>query len=165
MSPARIDRIIIRFAYQIYENTRGSDQLVIFGINDRGHKLAVRLASALTDVCQTEISASPICVEDASDNSAEPLPFVEGKKVVIIDDVMYSGKTMYYALRKITKSESPDEITLAALIDRGHRRYPLNLQYVGLYCPTKLQEHVRCSFSEQGNPDGVWLLSSSGTPS
>lgn len=176
MSPARIDRIITRIAYQIHEHTRGSDELVVMGIDERGFYLAQRLAERLSMIYQVGIAAHPVWVKNADKPNAiidsaekskdeiaiadKPMPSVKGKKVVIVDDVMYSGKTMYVALQKITENESPDEITLAALIDRGHRRYPLNLQYVGLYCPTKLQEHVHCNFS-QGDSNGVWLFYSS----
>ncbi|MDG5767889.1 phosphoribosyltransferase family protein [Balneolales bacterium ANBcel1] len=159
ISPARIDRIITRIAYQIYEHTRGSDQLVVFGIDSRGYKLSKLLAVKLSEIYDTEIIAHPIYVKDHTGKESHNVsnPPVSGKRVVIVDDVMYSGKTMYRALLEITGREHPADITLAALVDRGHRHYPLNIQYVGLYCPTKLQEHVHCSFSESGVPEGVWL--------
>lgn len=82
------------------------------------------------------------------------------KKVFLIDDVIYSGQTMFQALQMVTILEKPQEIKLSALIDRGHRLYPIDIQYLGLYCPTKLKEHVHCSFTEKGEPDGVWLYPS-----
>ncbi len=82
------------------------------------------------------------------------------KKIILMDDVIYSGQTMFQALQMITSVEQPQEIKLAALIDRGHRRYPIDIQYLGLYCPTKLKEHVHCRFTVNGEPDGVWLYPS-----
>lgn len=82
------------------------------------------------------------------------------KKIILMDDVIYSGQTMFQALQMITSVEQPSEIKLSALIDRGHRLYPIDIQYLGLYCPTKLKEHVHCSFTEKGEPDGVWLYPS-----
>ncbi len=184
MSSARIERVITRVAYQIFEDTRGSGELLIFGIDERGYRLANLLASRLSSIYQTPISAHQIRIKTAdkesgpdlrqgekrpssgdddpvSDNQADR-PEVSGKNVVIIDDVMYSGKTMYKALQEVTTPVHPEEVKLAALIDRGHRRYPLNVQYLGLHSPTKLQEHVHCSFTESGNPEGVWLISSPG---
>ncbi|MDI6401611.1 phosphoribosyltransferase family protein [Balneolaceae bacterium ANBcel3] len=161
MSPARINRFITRMAYQIYEEARGSRDVLIFGVDDKGYALACMLASSLSDIYQAPVLAYPLDIKGrkkTAEPSAEPTVSVEGKRVVIVDDVMYSGRTMYQALRKVTETEHPEEIKLAALIDRGHRRYPLSLQYLGLYSPTKLKEHVLCRFTEAGQPEGVWLL-------
>ena len=164
MSPARIERTITRIAYQIFEDTRGSDQLLILGIHERGYHLAVMLAGKLSEICQAKIRAYPVRVKEhpAASVPADPdvSDAVRGSKVVIIDDVMYSGRTMFEAVRLITTSGRPEEIRLAALIDRGHRRYPVELRYPGLYSPTKLREHVHCRFTEEGKPDGVWLVAS-----
>lgn len=181
MNPARIDRTITRIAFQIYEDTHGSDQLVIFGVSDRGYRLATILAAKLSHIYHTQIRAFRIPLAGTSGNGAdqnnpghspdsdtsslkknqsehpEKFPTVLNKKVVIMDDVMYSGRTMYQALQIVTDKEKPEEIKLAALIDRGHRRYPINIHYLGLYSPTKLKEHVRCRFKKNGDPDGVWL--------
>lgn len=177
MSPARIERVITRIAYQVYEDTRGSDKLLILGVDDRGFRLALMLAARLSEICKTTISAHPIPVKQAApqdakdtepgkkrqqDHNGPELPPVGGKKVIIVDDVMYSGKTMYKALQTVSAKEHPEEIRLAALIDRGHRRYPLSVQYLGLHCPTKLQEHVRFRFTSDDKPEGVWLLTSPG---
>ncbi len=163
MSSSRISRTITRIAYQIYEDTHGVGEPVIFGIDDRGFKLAGMLSDRLSEIYQTPIRAHVVRVmtdssqENQSNYGSEPFPTVKNKKVVIVDDVLYSGKTMYHALQLIANQDGPEEIKLAALIDRGHRRYPVNIQYLGLYCPTKLKEHVQCRFLENGEPDGVWL--------
>lgn len=164
MSPTRIVRTITRIAYQIYEDTRGSDQLLILGIHGRGYHLAVMLADKLSEICQTKIKVYPVCIKEHPTASA-PIDqnlsdVARGSKVVIVDDVMYSGRTMFEAVRLITTSGRPEEIRLAALIDRGHRRYPVELRYPGLYSPTKLREHVHCRFTDEGKPDGVWLVAS-----
>jgi pyrimidine operon attenuation protein / uracil phosphoribosyltransferase len=164
MSPARIERTITRIAFQIFEDTRGSDQLLLLGIAGRGYQLAKMLATRLSDIYGTAIEAHPVHVKDQPGSSLPPASdlagMVRGKKVVIMDDVLYSGRTMFEAIRLITSAESPEEIRVAALIDRGHRRYPVDLRYQGLYSPTKLREHVACRFTGEGEPDGVWLISS-----
>ncbi len=164
MSPARIERTITRIAYQIYEDTRGSGKLLILGIHERGYRLAAMLAGNLSKIYGSEITARPIQVKDHKGGAVaadqELSEAARGKKVVIIDDVMYSGRSMFEAIRQITAEGRPEEIRLAALIDRGHRRYPVNIGYLGLYSPTKLREHVECRFTEDGEPEGVWLMSS-----
>jgi len=164
MSPARIERTITRIAYQIFEDTRGSDQLLILGIHERGYHLAVMLADKLSEICHTKIRVYPVRVKEHATASApaehDVSEAASGSKVVIVDDVLYSGRTMFEAIRQITASVRPEEIRLAALIDRGHRRYPVEPRYLGLYSPTKLKEHVHCRITDEGKPDGVWLMAS-----
>lgn len=164
MSASRITRTITRIAYQIFEDTGGSRELVICGIDERGYHLASMLASRLTDIYQAPVKAHALMIKkatsDLSDNDAAgstELPRVQKKKVIIVDDVMYSGRTMYQALQIVAGQGDPEEINLAALIDRGHRKFPVSLQYLGLFCPTKLKEHVHCRFQKDGSPEGVWL--------
>ncbi len=165
MSPARIERTITRIAFQIFEDNRGSDQLLILGIHDRGYLLADLLASKLSDISGSAIKAHSVHIKNEQSTmpaapDANLYGNVRGKKVIVVDDVLYSGRTMFEAIRLITSVESPDEIRVAALIDRGHRRYPVDIRYLGLYSPTKLKEHVACRFTADGKPDGVWLVSS-----
>ncbi len=165
MNPARIDRTITRIAFQIYEDTRGSERLLILGIHERGYLLACRLADKLTAIYKSPIIARALRIKDqmelgkTSDDDHEQLS-VDDKKLVIVDDVMYSGRTMFEAIRRVTAEGRPEEISLAALIDRGHRRYPVDIRYKGLYCPTKLKEHVQCRFNGNAEPEGVWLIPS-----
>lgn len=190
MSPAHIERVVIRMAYQILEDTRGQCKPVVFGVDERGYELARKLTSALATVYGKPITPYAILVNDPSSyitsrfpdalfvvhahgtqqgsessvgvqSSAQTIPEVTGKTILLVDDVIYSGKTMYAALQQITSSGLPDEVRLAALIDRGHRKYPLDIGYLGLYSPTKLQEHVTCHLRDDGQPQGVWLESSS----
>ncbi len=164
MSPARIERTVTRIAYQIYEDTRGSDRLLILGIHKRGYQLACMLAGKLSDIYGTSIAVRPLGVKEHIGTGLtvdeELTDAARGKRVIIFDDVLYSGQTMFEAIRELTVDERPNEIRLAALIDRGHRRYPVDICYLGLYCPTKLKEHVHCRFSEEGKAEGVWLISS-----
>ncbi len=164
MSPARIERTINRIAFQIFEDTRGSDQLLILGIHERGYLLAIMLADKLSEIYHTKIKVCPVRVKkhgaDSVPEDQDVSEAARGSKVVIVDDVMYSGRTMFEAIRKIATDGKPEEIRLAALIDRGHRLYPVELRYLGLYSPTKLKEHVHCRFTNEGKPDGVWLMAS-----
>lgn len=170
MSSSRIERTLTRIAFQIYEDTRGSENLYIMGINDRGLQLADILAAKLSEIYHSGIKANPVNLKNESSSEEEhsmkkahPVAYsgIEDKKVVIVDDVIYSGKTMFQTLQMLTSAETPEEIKLAALVDRGHRRFPLNIEYLGMFCPTKLDEHVHCSFTDKGVPEGVWLYANS----
>jgi pyrimidine operon attenuation protein/uracil phosphoribosyltransferase len=188
MSPAHIERVVIRMVYKVFEDTRGRCEPVVFGIDERGYELARKLTEALAAVYGKPVTPYAILVNDQPASitsrypdagfvvsvhgagpahesatgeqlSAASIPDVTGKTVLLIDDVIYSGKTMYAALQQITASGLPEEVRLAALIDRGHRKYPLDIGYLGLYSPTKLQEHVMCHLRNDGHPQGVWLES------
>ena len=189
MSPAHIHRVVTRMAYQVLEDTKGQCEPVVFGIDERGYELARKLTIALASVYGKPVTPYAILVNDppasvtarfpdagfivnnygatpvsnppdSTHSSAGSIPEVTGKTVVLVDDVIYSGKTMYTALQQITASGLPEEVRLAALIDRGHRKYPLDIGYLGLYSPTKLLEHVTCHLRNDGHPQGVWLESS-----
>lgn len=165
MNPGRIDRTITRIAFQIFEDTRGSDRLLVLGIQERGYLLACRLSDKLTAIYGSPVTARALRVKDKAEQGKTSVDDNEGfsvddKKLVIVDDVMYSGRTMFEAIRQVTAEGRPDEISLAALIDRGHRRYPVDIRYKGLYSPTKLKEHVQCRFNGNDEPEGVWLIPS-----
>ncbi len=171
MSASRIGRTLTRIAFQIFEDTRGSGDLVILGINKRGALLATILSKKLSEIFKAEIKAFPVdlknpdyagsAAESAGEALAHTLPDIENKKVIIVDDVIYSGKTMFGTLQMLMSAGTPSEIKLAALVDRGHRRYPLNIEYLGMFCPTKLDEHVHCDFTGDGEPGAVWLHATS----
>ena len=182
MSADRIERGLTRMAYQIFEDTADSRQLIVFGINERGYLLAKRITEKLSEIYGTPVGSHPIEIkksksagipknprEKAQASASEKkgadtgpeqhLWSLHDKVVIIVDDVIYSGRTMYQALKTITDCDIPAEIRLAVLIDRGHRRFPFAISYTGMYCPTKLREHVRCLFLTDGSPDAVELLS------
>ena len=157
MSAARAERAITRIARQIIEGTKGQANIIIFGIDERGGKLSHILADRLTGILDTPIPNYKIAVKTGGPEDVAGLGVdITGKYVIIIDDVIFSGKTMYQAFERVMELGQPERVRLAALVDRGHRVYPIEAEYVGLVSPTKLDEHVSCMFAG-GKPDGVKL--------
>lgn len=156
MSAGRAERAVNRIARQILEDTRGAGNLVLFGVDDRGHALAALLASGLEEILGKKIPFHKLSIK--KETRGRPVTGVDitGSFVILIDDVIFSGKTMYRAFKQVMKLGDPEQVRLAVLIDRGHRIYPVQAQYVGLVCPTKPAEHVHCAFMDE-KPSGVWL--------
>lgn len=142
-------------AYQIFEECRGSSDLLIVGIENRGVKLAGLIKKELEKITQTSIPLEKINVKNNSTHkfSAD----LTNKYIILVDDVIFSGKTIYKAIQRIASMGEPRKLMVAVLVDRGHRDYPIEAQFVGIKSPTKLDEHVSVSFSEDGNPLKVIL--------
>lgn len=157
MSSQRMLRSLNRFSRQIIEDNTEELPIVIIGIDERGGYLAKILSSIL----DREISASTqwtrIDIKHGSGELSSPVP-VDNTFLVLIDDVIFSGKTMFTAFRNIMDRGTPGTMKLSALIDRGHRKYPLYAEYIGSYSPTKLQEHVECRFTSDGKPRAIELM-------
>lgn len=157
MSTERIKRSIIRISYQIFEECRGSSDLMIIGIENRGTKLAFLIKNELEKITQSSIPLEKINVKRENGKNSNFSADVTNKYVILVDDVIFSGKTIYKAIQKIAHNGEPRKLMVAVLVDRGHREYPIEAQLVGLKSPTKLDEHVSVTFSEAGNPEGVIL--------
>ncbi|MEX2632905.1 MAG: phosphoribosyltransferase family protein [Balneolales bacterium] len=157
MNASRTDRAITRIARQIVEDSRGQANIILFGIEERGDKLAQILSLRLEDILNERIPYHKLEVKHPGvDEQTTPPVNISGSNVIIIDDVIFSGKTMHHAFELVMRLGEPEWVRLAVLIDRGHRIYPIEAQYVGLVSPTKLNEHVSCTFDD-GKPNGVWL--------
>lgn len=155
MSARHVLRTLNRIARCIIEDNTDELPIVLAGIDERGSNLS----SILFNILDKEISA-PIhhCrFQNGAFQHPEKLNF-DGTFLVIFDDVIFSGKTMFTAFHKALDIGEPDTIKLAALIDRGHRKFPVEAQYIGKYSPTKLREHVQCKFSSQHKPLGIDLV-------
>lgn len=156
MSSQHVLRTLNRIGRQIIEDNTEELPITLAGINERGGYLA----NVLYTILDREISA-PINIHqlkiDGSSVTAPNNMVLDNVFLIIFDDVIFSGKTMYYAFHKAMDSGNPSMIKLAALIDRGHRKFPVEAQYTGMYSPTKFQEHVQCKFSKDGKPEGVEL--------
>ena len=149
MSPARVRRTVTRLAYEVRERNRGASSLLIFGLKTRGHALAQMLGAALEEV---EGHAVPVHALDVSafrdDRDAPPParagegPDAEGRDVLLVDDVLYTGRTARAALDAVVHHGRPRSIQLAVLVDRGHREVPVHPDFVGLTLPTKHAERV-----------------------
>lgn len=146
MGPERIKRAVIRMAYQIYEVCHGSRDIVLIGINKRGYITACKLAEELKNIIKSDVPVINILADQSEliDNSEINL---QDKYVIVVDDVIFSGRTFHQTIQKISRFGEPKRLMSAVLVDRGHRRYPIEVQFVGLESPTKLNEHVSVNFS------------------
>jgi len=168
LEPAEIRRALTRVAHEVLERNGGADGLVLIGIHTRGVPLARRLASLIE---QIERSSTPVGELDIGfyrdDISLARRPMkptnipvsVEGSVVVLIDDVLFTGRTIRAAMDALNDFGRPKEIQLAVLVDRGHRQLPIRPDYVGKNVPTSLEEDVQVMLSEIDGSDEVRLSS------
>jgi pyrimidine operon attenuation protein / uracil phosphoribosyltransferase len=156
MDTARMSRSIRRIAFNIAEESTKAP-IVILGINERGFALAERLHKEIVAIPTMGCSSGKI---EVATNGTVNIPSshqLNGAYVVVVDDVMFSGKTMQLAIIHIISTFQPEIIRVASLIDRGHRKYPLEPKFVGLTCPTKLTEHVHVFIQPDSDHDSVVL--------
>lgn len=167
-----INRALSRIAHEILEKNKGVRDLVLLGIPTRGAHIAQRLAKTIADIEGVMIPVGTIDVtlhrDDLRSRPARallptviPTSGIDGKKVVLVDDVLFSGRTIRAALDAMGELGRPSQVQLAVLVDRGHRELPIRADYVGKNLPTSLKEHVRVSIMET---DGTDSVSISGTP-
>lgn len=140
MNRARMQRTLRRIAIQVWERMGTDKEPMIIGLNERGYATAQELSENLTDLLGENIETHRY---EVSGNSAEtPLPDCNDKFVLLVDDVIFSGKTMFNALTAVCSKYEPEIIEIAVLIDRGHRKYPLLTDMSGITVPTKAGEHI-----------------------
>jgi len=169
LDAAAIERALRRIAHEIIERNPSLDSVVLAGIPSRGVAIAQRLAEIIRSLGQGEVQSGAIDVSMHRDDvgirrelprvqaSTLPLP-LEGKTVVVVDDVLFTGRTVRAAMDAIGSFGRPARIQLAALIDRGHRELPIRPDYVGKNLPTAPDEQVRLQLKEiDGGPDAVWV--------
>ncbi len=153
-----IKRAIARMSHEILEANQGADELVCLGVLNRGWPVAKRLAFALTQIEGTTIPCGKIDVtssrddEKADQSDETDIPFsIVGKNVVLVDEVIFTGRTIRAALEAIMKHGRPKSIQLACLIDRGHRELPIQPEYVGRSIETERDDYI---FVKVGEIDG-----------
>lgn len=168
LNQADIDRALTRIAHEILESNKGSQDLVLLGIPRRGYPLAVRLAAKIAAADPTVDPAAIVGQldvtmfrDDLSHQATRPpyptqLPRtgIDNKVVVLIDDVLYSGRTIRAALDAIIDLGRPRIVRLAVLIDRGHRELPIRADHVGKNLPTSSSEKVRVRLAETDSASG-----------
>ena len=149
MTSERVRRTLTRMAYEVIERNRGVEGLLVFGLKVRGAALASLLAVALEEASgeTVERHALPILgFRDDIDAQPAPLPddapHVTGRHVLLVDDVIFTGRSARAALDAVLRYGRPRSIRLAVLIDRGHREIPVHPDFVGRIVPTKHTEHV-----------------------
>lgn len=140
MNRDRIRRTIKRMAIQVCEGFLDTTPICIIGLNERGYSLAKEVHRELQSL---NVSAPlELYAFDVFSNGTQPLPSVHEKQVLIVDDVIFSGRTLFQALSILFHAQEPQMIEVLALIDRGHRRYPILADITGEFIPTKFGEHV-----------------------
>jgi pyrimidine operon attenuation protein/uracil phosphoribosyltransferase len=163
-----LSRIIDRIAHQILEKTRGGQDLVLLGIPTRGEPLAARLAARIAAFADVEVGLGTLDITLYRDDlrshavrplgrTVEPAGGIDGRLVVLVDDVLFSGRTVRAALDAITDLGRPSAVQLAVLIDRGHRELPIRADYVGKNLPTSVAQQVRVSLVETDGTDQVTI--------
>jgi pyrimidine operon attenuation protein/uracil phosphoribosyltransferase len=165
MDSAEIARALSRVAHEVLERNKGAAGLVFVGIHTRGVDLARRLAERVAEIEQIEIPVGVLDVglyrDDISTRQPSPLgptslPFsVDGCTVVLVDDVLYTGRTIRAAIDALIDYGRPRAIQLAVLVDRGHRELPIRADFVGKNVPTSAREDVSVLLAEVDGEDGV----------
>ena len=165
LGPDDVRRALTRIAHEIVERER-TEGLVLVGIADRGDHLAVRLADAIQGIEAQRVPVGVLDITFYRDDiglSAEApevhetrIPFdVSGRTVVLVDDVLYTGRTVRAAMDALTDMGRPRRIRLAVLVDRGHRELPIRADFVGKNVPTRLEDDVRVMVTEVDGEDGA----------
>ena len=151
MSPERVRRTLCRLAHQIIERNQGGDQVEVVGIKERGVKLAEALAGEVGAIEERPVDVHKLDITPYRDdrNGVEPAEDrsemqgdITDQHVILVDDVLFTGRTARAALDAVVRYGRPRSIQLLVLVDRGHREYPIQPDYVGRVIPTKHQERV-----------------------
>ncbi len=169
MDAARINRVISRLASEIVERNRGVEGLVLAGIRRRGVPIAERIADRIADLEGTrpKVTTLDISFYDEELGTVGPMPVVrdlgspdsfDRTTVVIVDDVLYTGRTILAAIWKLFEHGTPCRIQLAVLVDRGHRQLPIQADYIGKIVPTKQGEIVKVMLVEMDGAEKVVIV-------
>ncbi len=168
LEQAEISRVLTRIAHEIIERTRGAEQVVLLGIPTRGVPLAARLAAGIEQVEGRAVPHGSLDITMYRDDlrlrparalgrTQVPPEGIDGMIVVLVDDVLYSGRTVRAGLDALNDLGRPRAVQLAVLVDRGHRELPIRADYVGKNLPTSQQEQVRVLLTEVDGEDAVRL--------
>ena len=166
LEAAEIHRALTRIAHEIIERTRGAEQVVLLGIPTRGVPLAERMAARITQVEGRPVPHGSLDITMYRDDlrlrparrlgpTEVPAEGIDGKTVILVDDVLYSGRTVRAALDALNDLGRPLGVQLAVLVDRGHRELPIRADYVGKNIPTARHEEVAVRLSEADGVDEV----------
>jgi pyrimidine operon attenuation protein/uracil phosphoribosyltransferase len=168
LEAADVSRALTRIAHEILERTKGGADIVLLGIPTRGVTLAQRLSRRIAEVEDRPVPVGSVDVtlyrDDLRLRGIRPLAETEvppggidGKVVVLVDDVLFSGRTVRAALDALANLGRPSSVQLAVLVDRGHRELPIRADYVGKNIPTSLRETVHVLLEEDDGRDAVLL--------
>lgn len=160
MDGNRIARSLKRMAHEIVEQNSADKAVILFGIDERGYAVAQTLSDILSTTFENKVKAIPLSLKAGKAEQAfKGLKSAEISESfsITVDDVIFSGQTMFTALKKITNSTNISEIHTAVLVDRGHRKFPVQAEFCGMELPTKLNEHVSVAV-EEGKIQQVSLI-------
>ena len=174
LEAADISRALTRIAHEILERNKGSAGVVLLGIPRRGVPLAQRIAAVMANVEDEPVAAGALDItlyrDDLRLKPARPLETtdipaagIDDAIVVLVDDVLYSGRTVRAALDALNDIGRPRAVQLAVLIDRGHRELPIRADYVGKNLPTSTRQTVQVSLEEYDGADAVTIAGPDGT--
>lgn len=162
-------RALVRMTYEIVERNKGVNDLVIVGIKTRGLFLANRLAANFKRIENVDVPVGALDVSDYRDDLSkqekknlihnQQLDFdITDKKVVLVDDVLFTGRTIRAALDALMDQGRPATISLAVLVDRGHRELPVRPDFIGKNIPTAMNERIKVSMTEVDDQDSINLV-------
>lgn len=163
-------RALVRITYEIIERNKGVEDLVLVGIKTRGVYLARRMRDRLKEVEKVEIPVGELDItpyrdDRKNDLSQVTIPDLEpadlditNKNIVLVDDVLYTGRTIRAAMDALIANGRPKSISVAVLVDRGHRELPIRADFVGKNIPTSLNEQVAVNVSEIDGVDSIELI-------
>lgn len=172
MDKESLSRSLKRISHEILEKNKGTDDLVLVGIKRRGVTLANYIRENIKKIENVDV---PVCTlditfyrDDLTKKNIEPVlnnfnleHDINNKKVVLIDDVIYTGRTVRAAMDALLNNARPNYIELAVVIDRGHRELPIRPDFVGKNVPTSKDEHIHVCVSEYDDVEGVYLIKKS----
>lgn len=168
MDGDRMSRTLTRIAHEIVERNRGVDELALVGIRTRGVPLARRIARTLREITGVEVPTGALDItlyrDDLMRHAVGPQPVVrsteipfsiDDKRILLVDDVLYTGRTIRAALDALIDFGRPKSIQLVVLVDRGHRELPIKADYVGKNLPTSPSESVRVHLADTDGRDEI----------
>jgi pyrimidine operon attenuation protein/uracil phosphoribosyltransferase len=169
LTSADLQRVVDRIAHQILEKTQGAADTVLLGIPTRGVPLARRLADRISTFEGIDVPVGVLDITLYRDDlrrhatraigpTEVPPGGVDGKRVILVDDVLFSGRSVRAALDALSDLGRPSSVQLAVLVDRGHRELPIRADYVGKNIPTALAESVKVTLAEVDGADEVKLF-------
>jgi pyrimidine operon attenuation protein/uracil phosphoribosyltransferase len=161
LDTVQIQQKINRLAFQVYENNFSEKELLVVGIDGNGYNVAKQIVEKLKEISPLKINLGKISVNKEKPWEGEPVvDFKEkdfvNKTIVLVDDVLNSGKTLMYAV-KLFLDKPVKKINTVILVDRSHTRFPVKADYVGMTLSTTLQEHIEADFSTK-KKEAVYLI-------
>ena len=170
MDETALLRALVRISHEILEKNKGTKDLVLLGIKTRGVPMAERIRENIYKIEGTEVPCGSLDITLYRDDLTELAPDasvissdfpcdIANKNVILLDDVLFTGRTVRAAIEAILDKGRPRTIQLAVLVDRGHRELPIRADYVGKNVPTSLKEEIAVAFPETDGETGVFLKS------